>query len=320
MLLGCGICVKKCPFEAINIINLPKDLERNTTHRYGPNSFKLHRLPMPRPGQVLGLVGTNGIGKSTALKIIAGKMKPNLGRYDTPPDWEEILVHFRGSELQNYFTRILEDTLKATIKPQYVDHIPRAIRGKVVDILKEKDDRSEAEGKDILGWALDTAELRHLVDRDIAKLSGGELQRFAIAAVAVQISDVYMFDEPSSYLDVKQRLTAAGMIREILEATGADRRYVLVVEHDLAVLDYLSDYVCVLYGAPGAYGVVTMPFSVRNGINAFLAGYIPTENLRFRENALSFKVRMKQRRKYLIILCQSHVTPCSLLFLINSVV
>ena len=126
--IGCGICVKKCPFEAITIINLPKSLESQQTHRYGPNSFKLHRLPMPRPGQVLGLVGTNGIGKSTALKILAGKQKPNLGKFETPPDWSEILVHFRGSELQNYFTKILEDNLKAIIKPQYVDNIPKAIR------------------------------------------------------------------------------------------------------------------------------------------------------------------------------------------------
>lgn len=247
---------------------------------------------MPRPGQVLGLVGTNGIGKSTAIKILAGKMKPNLGRYDAPPDWEEILVHFRGSELQNYFTRILEDTLKATIKPQYVDHIPQAIKGNVGAILKEKDERSEAEGWDVLNWATTNAELNHLLDRDIRVLSGGELQRFAIAAVAVQVSDVYMFDEPSSYLDVKQRLTAAGMIRDILEHADNDRRYVLVVEHDLAVLDYLSDYVCMLYGSPGGYGVVTMPHSVRLGINAFLAGFVPSENMRFRDHALTFKVRL----------------------------
>jgi len=98
------------------------------------------RLPVPRPGQVLGLVGTNGIGKSTALKVLAGKLKPNLGRFtvrtgiclsslldclgfvlslfdfcfwlQNPPDWQEILTYFRGSELQNYFTRILEDDLK----------------------------------------------------------------------------------------------------------------------------------------------------------------------------------------------------------------
>jgi ATP-binding cassette subfamily E protein 1 len=235
-------------------------------------------------------VGTNGIGKSTALKILAGKMKPNLGRFDSPPDWEEILVHFRGSELQNYFTRILEDTMKASIKPQYVDHIPKVIKGKVGEILKSKDDRSEAEGWDVYDWAITEAELKHLVDRDIRVLSGGELQRFAICIVAIQTSDVYMFDEPSSYLDVKQRLTAASMIRQILETKDGDRRYVLVVEHDLAVLDYLSDFVCVLYGSPGGYGVVTMPHSVRLGINTFLSGYVHSENLRFRDHALTFKV------------------------------
>jgi translation initiation factor RLI1 len=72
----------RCPFEAIAIINLPTNLDSEVTHRYTANASKLHRLPTPRPGQVLGLVGTNGIGKSTALKILAGKLKPNLGRYD----------------------------------------------------------------------------------------------------------------------------------------------------------------------------------------------------------------------------------------------
>ena len=147
MTTGCGICVKKCPFEAIQIINLPKDLESNTTHRYGPNSFKLHRLPRPRPGEVLGLVGTNGIGKSTALKVLAGKLKPNLGNFESPPDWTEILAYFRGSELQNYFTKILEDDLRALVKPQYVDDIPKASRGRgtVGDILKRKDECGKLE-------------------------------------------------------------------------------------------------------------------------------------------------------------------------------
>lgn len=66
--------------------------------------------------------------------------------------------------------------------------------------------------------------------------------------------------------------------------------YVIVVEHDLSVLDYLSDFICCLYGKPGAYGVVTLPFSVREGINIFLAGFVPTENLRFRDESLTFKV------------------------------
>eukprot|EP00696_Hemimastix_kukwesjijk_P008965 gnl/Hemi2/2131_TR770_c0_g1_i1.p1 gnl/Hemi2/2131_TR770_c0_g1~~gnl/Hemi2/2131_TR770_c0_g1_i1.p1 ORF type:complete len:681 (-),score=239.37 gnl/Hemi2/2131_TR770_c0_g1_i1:224-2095(-) len=278
--IGCGICVKKCPFQAITIINLPSNLDSETTHRYGSNGFKLHRLPVPRPGQVLGLVGTNGIGKSTALKILAGNLKPNLGNHAVPPEWAEILVHFRGSELQTYFTRILEDNLKAVVKPQYVDQIPKQVIGKVAEILQRKDERN------IMGEMVRMLDLQKVLERDVKDLSGGELQRFAIAVVCVNRADVYMFDEPSSYLDVKQRLEAGRVIRSLLRPDS----YVVVVEHDLSILDYLSDFICVLYGRPGAYGVVTMPFSVREGINIFLDGFVPTENMRFRECSLSFRV------------------------------
>lgn len=278
--IGCGICVKKCPFEAICIINLPSNLEKETTHRYSQNSFKLHRLPIPRPGEVLGLVGTNGIGKSTALKILAGKQKPNLGRYSVPPDWTEILNHFRGSELQNYFTKILEDDLKAIMKPQYVDQIPRAIKGSVQQLLDKKDERNVQ--KEICKLL----DLENVKERNVEDLSGGELQRFTCAMVCIQKADIFMFDEPSSYLDVKQRLNAAVAIRSLL----GPLRFIIVVEHDLSVLDYLSDFICCLYGIPGAYGVVTMPFSVREGINIFLDGFVPTENLRFREESLVFRV------------------------------
>lgn len=283
--IGCGICVKKCPFDAITIINLPTNLEAETTHRYSANSFKLHRLPTPKPGEVLGLVGTNGIGKSTALKILAGKQKPNLGRYDDPPDWEEILKHFRGSELQNFFTKVLEDDIKAIIKPQYVDNIPRALaKSPVKDvegILKAKCAR-----KDQWDYITNLLELTPVMKRDVAQLSGGELQRFALGMTCVQDANVYMFDEPSSYLDVKQRLRAAELIRSLLDPST----YVICVEHDLSVLDYLSDFVCILYGAPSVYGVVTFPSSVREGINIFLDGFIPTENMRFREESLQFKL------------------------------
>ncbi|KAL0253600.1 hypothetical protein I308_100974 [Cryptococcus tetragattii IND107] len=281
--IGCGICVKKCPFEAIQILNLPTNLESHVTHRYAANAFKLHRLPTPRPGQVLGLVGTNGIGKSTALKILSGKLKPNLGRYDDPPEWQEILKHFRGSELQNFFTKVLEDDIKAVTKPQYVDQIPRSIKvpnmtvGKMFDRQTELPNRAELE---------EDLELKHLQSREVSQLSGGELQRFAIGIASVRKADVYMFDEPSSYLDIRQRLAAARVIRGLVNPTN----YVIVVEHDLSTLDYLSDFICVLYGVPGTYGVVTMPYSVREGINIFLDGMIPTENLRFRDESLTFKI------------------------------
>ncbi len=179
---------------------------------------------MPRPGQVLGLVGTNGIGKSTALKVLGGKLKPNLGNFDSPPDWSEVLSYFRGSELQNYFTKVLEDKIKAVMKPQYVDHIPKAVKGNVGDILKSKDQR------EVMASIIEQLDLSHILERDVELLSGGELQRFAIGIVAVQKGQMYMFDEPSSYLDVKQRLKAALVIRDlILVATNpdADQTYVV---------------------------------------------------------------------------------------------
>ncbi|MGH0166266.1 UNVERIFIED_CONTAM: hypothetical protein FKN15_072970 [Acipenser sinensis] len=286
--------IQKCPFGALSIVNLPSNLAKETTHRYCANSFKLHRLPIPRPGEVLGLVGTNGIGKSTALKILAGKQKPNLGKFDAPPDWQEILTYFRGSELQNYFTKILEDDLKAIVKPQYVDQIPKTVKGTVGSILSRKDDTKT---ETIVCEQLD---LTHLRDRNVEDLSGGELQRFACAVVCIQRADIFMFDEPSSYLDVKQRLKAAITIRSLISPD----RYIIVVEHDLSVLDYLSDFICCLYGVPSAYGVVTMPFSVREGINIFLDGYVPTENLRFRETSLVFKVAETANEEEITKMCR----------------
>ncbi|KAG7122544.1 Translation initiation factor RLI1 like protein [Verticillium longisporum] len=266
--IGCGICPKKCPFGAITIINLPTNLETQVTHRYSANSFKLHRLPMPRPGNVLGLVGTNGIGKSTALKILSGKLKPNLGKYDNPPDWEDVIKYFRGSELQNYFTKLLEDDLKAIVKPQYVDQIPKAVRGPVKTVQGLIDAQSNMGNRDEV---CDVLELNHIMDREINLLSGGELQRFAIGTVCVRQADVYMFDEPSSYLDVKQRLSAARIIRSLL--------------HDNKQLRHRRRA-----RFPAVYGVVTLPQSVREGINIFLDGHIPTENLRFREESLTFRI------------------------------
>ena len=277
---GCGICVKRCPFKAISIVNLPRDLSGAATHRHGHNGFKLHRLPIPRAGQVLGLLGSNGMGKSTALQVLAGRLKPNLGRVNNPPDWQEILQHFRGGGLQRYFKDLLEDRLKIVMKPQHITD-QRKLHVKVCDIL-DRVDAKESRPK-----YCQELELSHLVEQKVELLSGGELQRLAIATSCLQHGQVYIFDEPSSFLDVRQRLAAAKAIRSLQTV----QNYLIVVEHDLAVLDFMSDFLCCLWGSAGAYGVVTMPFSVRQGINVFLDGFIPTENLRVREAPLSFKVR-----------------------------
>lgn len=194
------------------------------------------------------------------------------------------MQYFRGSELQNYFTKLVEDHLQAITKPQYVDDLAKAVKGTVREVIEKRDSRQV---KEKMYEALD---LQPILDRDISLLSGGELQRFAIAVAMVQDVDIYMFDEPSSYLDVKQRIKSARVIRSLLDIGQVRTKFVICVEHDLAVLDYLSDFICCLYGQPGVYGVVTMPFSVREGINIFLAGFLPTENLRFRDWELNFKV------------------------------
>jgi len=145
--IGCGVCIKRCPFQAIKIINIPTNLDKETTHRYGANTFKLHRLPIPRKGQILGLVGANGTGKSTAIKILSGKIKPNLGKYDNEPDWKDVLKYFRGSELQNYFNLIIKNELKSQLKPQYVDSLPQSNSGAfgektVIEVINASDERN----------------------------------------------------------------------------------------------------------------------------------------------------------------------------------
>jgi len=280
--IGCGMCIKICPYHAIQIINLPRDLDSQTTHRFGRNGFKLHRLPIPRIHQVLGLVGQNGIGKSTALSILSQKLRPNLGIIEAgrQPEWGDIIKFFRGSELQSYLNALINTEFRVITKPQYVDNIPKIQKGKIGDILRAKDSLG------ISPNIIEELELTHILDRDLSVISGGELQRFTIALVCVQKANSYFFDEPSSYLDIGQRMRAARVIRGCLEHSD----YVITIEHDLAIIDYMSDFISVLYGQPGAYGVITAPFSVREGINNFLKGFIPTENMRFRNEELVFRI------------------------------
>ena len=128
---GCGICVKKCPFEAITILNLASELGKEKVHQYGINTYRLYKLPMPKKNAVVGMVGHNGVGKSTALNILAGSLKPNLGLYDNPPDWQQIIDQFQGTELRSHFEAIANGSLRVSIKPQAVYMIPKVWTGTV---------------------------------------------------------------------------------------------------------------------------------------------------------------------------------------------
>ncbi len=277
---GCGICVKKCPFEAITILNLATELGDEKVHQYGINTYRLYKLPIPKKNSVVGLVGKNGVGKSTALNILSGSLKPNLGNYETVPSWDEVIDEFQGTELRSHFQAISEGKLRVSIKPQAVYLIPKVWTGTVRALLE----KTAGSSRDITEVA-ESLSLSQSLGTTVSELSGGELQRTAVAVASLKDADLYLFDEPSSYNDVFQRMNVSKTIAE-LSKKGA----VVLVEHDLSFLDYLSDYIHILYGEPGVYGIVSSIQSARTGINELLEGYLQVENVRFRDQPVRFDI------------------------------
>lgn len=278
--IGCGICVHKCPFEAITIVNLPDELERDCVHRYGPSGFKLYRLPILRKGKIIGVLGRNALGKTTMAKILAGELVPNLCGENTRP--EDVVKQFRGTELQTYFSELYSKKLRAVHKIQYIELIPMYLKGTVGDVVAKAGIKEEL----LKRFGLDK-----LLSRKIEELSGGELQKLAIAAALSKDAEVYIFDEPATHLDIVERVKVADAIRE--HAAG---RYVLVVEHDLTVLDFLADNLVIVFGKPGAYGIVSHPQGAREAVNEYLAGYISSENMRIRDRPIKFETRPPERK------------------------
>ena len=277
---SCGICVEKCPFDAIQIINLPQELSDDPVHRFGENAFALYGLPAPQEGRVTGILGPNGIGKTTAVHILADELAPNLGQVGDEPDWAEILDTYRGTALQDYLEAMREGDVTVARKPQYVDRIPDQFDGKTRELLEQTDERG------VLEELVERLDIGPVVDQPLDTLSGGELQRVALAATLVRDADFYFLDEITPYLDIGQRMTAARLVRELADE---EDRSMLVVEHDLAILDLLADAIHVGYGEPGAFGVITDPKSTKGGINEYLSGYLDNENMRIRQTEIEFE-------------------------------
>ncbi|CAN5826134.1 ribosome biogenesis/translation initiation ATPase RLI [soil metagenome] len=277
---GCTICIKKCPFDAIVIVNLAQEIGVDKIHQYGINSFRLYKIPIPKEGTVTGIVGRNGMGKSTIINLLSGNIKPNFGNYDRELGWDEILTKLSSIELRKHFEKIQSKSLRTSIKPQLVYLIPKAFKGTVSELLKKYDERKVS---DVL---IEELGLKYSLDRDLSTLSGGELQRVAVAVAAAKDAEYYFFDEPSSFNDIYQRLAVGRVINNLAQ----EGKSVMIVEHDMSLLDYLSDNIYITYGEPGAYGIVSSLQSTKIGINNFLEGYIPTENVRFRDKAYKFDI------------------------------
>ncbi len=281
--IGCGMCVKVCPFNAIQIINLPIELDK-PLYTYDKNSFRLYKLPYPKIGKVYGIIGENGIGKSTLLGILSNQIKPNFGCFadkNIITD-DDIKKNVRGTELQTYFDKLYDGQLTVKMKPQNIEKVQRKYKNNtIMTILKKIYDYKNDYHDEII----DKLELTHLLNSDIGTLSGGEMQRFICGAILMQNADVYIFDEPTNYLDIKHRLAVSDLIRKKL----TDKNYIFLVEHDMSILDYTSDIISIMYGVCGAYGVISKPYNTAEAINMFFGGYIAAENMRFRKESYNFK-------------------------------
>ena len=256
-----------------------QELDTDLTHSYGENSFRLFRLPSPREEQIVGILGPNGIGKSTAINLLSGTFTPNLGDWDNEsPDWEEVISTFPRGELRDYLGLVSAGEVSIAVKPQYIDKLPKIFDGEVKELLERVDDRKEIEKYS------EIMEISHILERKLGDLSGGELQRVAICATLLKEADVYFFDEPSSYLDIYERMRMVGVVRDLVDRG----KRVLVVEHDLAILDVLCDLVHIIYGERSAYGIFTPPRPTRTAINAYLDGFLTEENVRIRSKPIQF--------------------------------
>ena len=276
--IGCGICINKCPHDALIIENLPSELETDMIHRYSMNGFRLFRLPTPSKESVVGILGPNGMGKSTAISALSGRLIPNLGDWlNQQPDWEDIINSVPKGELRDFFIAVQNGEVRVAVKPQNVDRLPKRVKGTVRDLLGRVDERN------LLAAMTENLGIAHLLDREVHQLSGGELQRMAICATILRDVDVYFFDEPSSYLDIHERMRIVRIIQQL-----AETKRVIVIEHDLAVLDVLADLVHIVYGKKGAFGIFTPARSTRQAINTYLDGFLPEENVRIRNKPIKF--------------------------------
>ncbi len=272
--IGCGLCVKKCPVKCISVINLAQEVG-TPVYQYGVNTFRLYGLPLPLDGGAVSIVGKNGIGKTTAIKLLSRQARPNFAVLDRELADGEIAERL-PLETRRYFAGAGENA-KVSVKPQHIDRIKDVYRGSVAGLLES------AAGAEKVREAVELFGLQDIVGREVAHLSGGELQKVAIAVACLREADIYYFDEVTNYLDIEERLRAAVILKDL-----AGRKSVLMAEHDLTILDYVSAYVYLVYGEENVYGIVSRVKNTRAGINEYINGYLREENVRFRGHEIAF--------------------------------
>ncbi|MHB1507424.1 MAG: ribosome biogenesis/translation initiation ATPase RLI [Cuniculiplasma sp.] len=283
--IGCGICINRCPFGAIKIVTVPDELDKEVVHRYGENTFRLYSIPMPSRG-ITAILGPNAMGKTTTMNILSGVIVPNFGEYESTPDRESVVNRYSNSILGQYFRDVYDKTKEVVLKSQFVDQIPRVAKGTIKDIML----KSDRNGK--FDEIVAQLSMENSIGKDVGSASGGELQKLAIATALLKDGDIYLIDEVSSYLDISERLRVASILMDL----SRKGKTVFVVEHDLAILDWISDQIHLVYGSPGVYGVISPQKTPSKAVNQFLEGYLKEENVRIRKEKIVFEQKGATRR------------------------
>jgi ATP-binding cassette subfamily E protein 1 len=286
----CGICINKCFPGAVSVVNLPNpDTAGLQVHCYDENGFRYYGVPQINPGKVIGLLGVNGIGKSTILEILAGSQKPNGGNFNDPERGEQdFLSKLTIASFRYYLAELSAKNVSIGYKPQVFSEL--LTKTESVERILSKNYKN---GQFTESKVLDLMELNPILNRVPSQLSGGELQRLAIGIVLLQNADVYLIDEPCTFLDFRQRIKIAEVFRSLAESG----KVVFIAEHDIAVLDFQSDLVYIFYGKPHQFGVMSkLAYSVKKGINNFLLGKLKDENIRIRGKEIIFQRVVKDRQ------------------------
>lgn len=286
----CGICINKCFPGAISVVNLPSpETAGLLVHSYGENGFRFFGVPQITPGKIIGLLGVNGIGKSTLLEILAGKKLPNGGNFHyAKKGFQEFLSQLTVASFRQFISEMTKKQLTVGYKPQVFSKlllndisVQQILSSTYQEGLFSKDE------------VIELMELEAILDRCPKELSGGELQRLAISIVLLQNVDVYLIDEPCTFLDFRQRIKMAEIFRK-LAAAG---KVVFIAEHDIAIHDFQSDLIYLFYGKPHKFGVMSrLSYSVKKGINNFLLGRLKDENIRIRNKEIIFTRVVKDRQ------------------------
>jgi len=215
-----------------------------------------------RKGEVLGIMGANALGKTTMMKMIAGAEKPDLGS--------------------------LNKKIKIAYKPQY---LLNDIDIDVVSLLN-KANEGLVEGSQEEEQIIDPLKIKKLYNKSIKNLSGGELQKISIAACLLQKVDLYAFDEPSAFLDVEDRIAVAKFLQQFTRSFG---KSAIVIDHDLQLLDLISDSIVIFQGTSGINGHASSPLPKVDAMNQFLKSL----DITFRRDEKSKRPRVNKENSRL---------------------